>query len=241
MPLKPHDYAPRDEAILAFIKTYVIALYCCLEKLYFATGNCGSAAKRLSTANPHETKAPLVQIRSKSLPKCRSYLQLSLAGCRHFAVSVSHAAPLRSAALDLAIAIQWACVFGIAEMHRVAHQEIVALLGKDAPANNVPHVIACLGETGEPRLLRVYHALSDLQTCIHHLSELAAAASHRPLLSKWLSTQDYGFLVLCPTQASCNAMRSALHSRGLSETFTFHVELGPMADTLDEALRGLKS
>lgn len=238
MPLKPHDFAPRDHAIVLYMARYVIAIYACLEKRFIATGNCGTVAKRLSTAFPHEPKKrPLTQLRSKSLPKGRSYLQLTTAGCRQSGVSLAHAAPLRTAALDLAIAIQWACTFGSVERHRVTQQEILPLLGKDTPANNVPHVVAVCGEK-ETALLRVYHALSDLQSSVNHLAELAANASQRPVLSKWLHARQYGFLVLCPTRAFCSAMQNALSRRGLADSFHFEVDLGPTAETLDTALRG---
>lgn len=242
MPRKPHDYAPRDIALLSHVALHRIATPPCLSKVIFDSGNCGSVLKRLSepsATNPHE--APLIQIIRKALPKNRSYVQLTTAGCRRLGVSQNLAAPLGKAALDQAIGIEYACAFSAQELHRVKRSEISPLLGSATPTENVPHVVSpSIAETASPALLRVYQATSDASTCLKHIEHLAIELAAKPVLAEWLHARDYGILVLCPTRGYFTAMRALIERSDLLHDWLILCELGPTADTLHEAIQGGK-
>lgn len=237
MPRNALYYLPRDNALCQHIALYRIGILPLLEKHFAGHGNIGNAVRRLCESNPAKPKEPpLLQRFSKALPKGRSYAQLTYAGCRRFGVSSALAAALGRAAIDQATAISFACAFQ--ECHRLTLSELLAHLGSDTPSENVVHLLSASSEADEaPRILRVYHATSDIQTATTHITRLLEMGLSRKTLAEWISHRRYGFAILCPTQAAVSAMDTVLDSSGLRDAVAISVMLGPTSDTLDEALR----
>lgn len=239
MPRNALYYLPRDNSLCQHIALYRIGILPLLEKHFGGHGNIGNAVRRLSESNSAKPKEPpLLQRFSKALPKGRSYSQLTNAGCRRFGVSSALAAPLGKAALDQATAVAFACAFQEPECHRVTRNELLPLLGSDTPSENVVHLLSASSEADEaPRILRVYHATSDIQTATTHITRLVEMGLSRKTLAEWISHRRYGFAILCPTQQAVSAMATLLDSSGLRDAVAISVMLGPTSDTLDEALR----
>jgi hypothetical protein len=233
-------YSESDRLILSFTARYAAVPYCVLEKLIGRS--CGQAVKKLSEPIAYDTRyMPMLKRHVKALGtggRKHSYVQLSAAGCRKFGVSEKRAEPFGTAALNLHLAISYFCVLGEHRRHRVMREELFSHLGDDTPRANVPHVLATKEELEHPAILRVYHALSPIGTCIKHLQSLVTDLKRKPLLSRWVSDRDYGLAVLCTTRANLKAMQAAISKSGLEKQICIVTDLGPTAETISHILGG---
>lgn len=240
MPHRPQDYAPRDLTVLEHTALYRLGTYAVLEKLYFDGKQCGNALSRLAAENPADPQTrPAIRIHKKSLPKGRSYIQLTTAGCRQLGVTTGLAAPLGKAALDQAIAIEFACALSSVEFHRAKRSELVPFFGSDTPADNVPHLVTPgIRGAGVPTVLRVYQAMGDVYLGLKSVARILDESRNKRGLSGWVASGNYGVVVLCPTRPAVMAMGEAMNERRVLHDCVCFVELGPTSETLDEALKG---
>lgn len=238
---RPIDHADRNERAARFIAEYRAVPYCVLDTLFFDGKTCGNALSRLSKSDPNDpARVPLVHVHRNSLPGRLSYATPTAAGCRAFGVSEKRAEPPGTAALNLCLGISFFCAMDTQLRFRITRSDVVPLLGKAAPRDNVPHVIMALDEPRRYALLRVYQAVSDVHRCEKHLRRLAGQLIGIPTFAPLVKNGEYALAMLAATPSALRAIEKMLTQSGLSQQLTIVCGLGPTAETLGECLAMVK-
>ena len=112
--------------------------------------------------------------------------------------------------------------------------EVRKVLGESVP-HNVPHVVEEI--SGEPAVLRVYHALGDLQTTKKHITDFIEKVQITPGLAALSDCRDYGLLVLSATLERNDELTKELTRQKLANTALVVCGVGPTVDTLAPLLR----
>lgn len=239
MPLKhtPLEHVERNERLVRYVCEHVAAPYCVLDQLFFAGKSCGNAIIRLAQSELYDpTAVACLQPHRHAYKGRLSYVQPTAVACRMHGVSEKRSEPLGAAALNLHTGINYFCAMGMNLRHRVTRRELLPLLGKSAPRENVQHVLATPAEIGHYAILRVYHAVSDVRKSLRHLERLAEEISGHPTLGQLVTTREYGLAVLATTPRNLPAMRAALDEVRFDAKILVVCDLGPTAETLCEAV-----
>jgi hypothetical protein len=117
----------------------------------------------------------------------------------------------------------------------VEHDEVIALLGTQAPARNVTHIWT--DERGGPQLLRVYQTLQSPIHTVKRIHSILADIKDRAILSLWAEQRLYGLVVLVPSRSQLPAYRRAIERSGTDKYLKVYVGLGPTAETLSSEMR----
>jgi hypothetical protein len=164
-----------------------------------------------------------------------SAFTLSPRGCREYGFPKERCETPRAAALDLAIGTLHYCTLSDARRYLVEHDEVVALLGTQAPASNVTHIWT--DERGGPQLLRVYQTLQSPSQTIKRIHSIVAGIKERTVLTLWARSRLYGLAVLVPSRSQLPTYRRAVERAGIDKYLPIYVDLGPTAETLASELR----
>ncbi len=147
--------------------------------------------------------------------------------------------------IETSLAILWLCTMEKKRFHRVDREDLLPILGEKAPHHNVNHVVSD-DELGAV-LYRIYATTSEPGDVLKHAKKnCLTPALENAALKPLIEVGDYGFAVLVPNEQRRSATQKLFSQQkndgpSLSRLARFTVRLGPTPQTLDEAIKGLKS
>jgi len=177
-------------------------------------------------------------IHSRVLPGGRNLITLARKAARDHGLPEDRAVMPRENALDDLVARLVFCYLSLDQKRRYPLEpgEAASLLGAKLP-NNVAHVLT--DESGEPMLLRLYRCTSSTPArVVTTLRSYIADAARK--WRTWLTDGDYGFAVLCPTDAARRSVDAAVRRSALLDEARIFVFEAPDGEHLNSYLRRRK-
>jgi hypothetical protein len=227
-------YRERTEAIARFTGRFYTVIPLVISAVFFNWKQAAGSVLKLESND-----GGILSAYSRWLPGGLSAYTLSAHGCKVFGFPSERSERPGAAALDLALGIPYYCTLAGPRRYRVEHDELVALLGRSAPARNVPHIWT--DESGGPQILRVYQTTQNPAQTTKRIHAIVSELRERPILNVWMHQRLYGLAVLVPSSTQLPAYRRAVERAELNKYLPVYVGLGPTAETLATEVRRRKT
>lgn len=223
---------PRDAGHVGFVGTYGTVTFAEISAVRFGRKSVGQIMKKL------DEEFGLLRVRRKAIGKL-SLVSLRPKGARLVGLPVERC-NLTGSAIDLALGIGFACIFGKHRRHRVEVKDLKKVFGGAQssgalPAANVAHIVT--GEDGEPAILRVYQCQTGVEKGIQQLRAQFEKAVANETLRAAVHSRQYGFACLGTNPQKVEALHAAAKRADLHQDGLFKFFLGPDQSTIQEALK----
>lgn len=245
-----NELSPTDLAILRHVSLYRLTFTYPVMQLFFPEVNFTNREAALSRAGDAlAALAKLGYLTSKEndtplgFNRNHKYFILTGQGAKLIEAPTSRTKSPNEPATDLAVL--WLCSMGKKRFHRVDRQDLLPIVGDDAPRYSVRHVIS--QEEFGPVIYRVYPATSSKPAnVVEYAKKILLKTRKKEALLPIVEVGDYGFAILAPTEDHRLGIQNELRKPDgklppLNRQARFTVRLGPTPQTLNQAIEGLKA